>query len=381
MSSADSEFVGKYLESLERRDSRDGATRWVVIVAMAALAWKASEIAPNVDIDLFLEVITLSTSLYFLVGWVFIASPVKRQEVRGLRFIPRHSEGIDAILAIGAFTIGLLTCLGIFFLFDDVSSLSRILVIIPIAVFCLGAVGLLAELRQKYEVKRSLDFGLLPSLFVALIFVTPMLIGLFAIFNARDYLPQLIDSEFRVSFQFASISIALLFLAEKCLLTYKKDAEVKAVRRIWTRNGVGELSDSDALSELRLIIAGARLGEIVTVDLDAFSASIQSSEELESLTAREIDRIEDFPVDGSKVEYGAIKNSLQKRFSDLASLLDKCESDGAAILASIKKLTLGEDLVSEEAELRESISSRLAARRAAHEELRERVRVMAGADA
>lgn len=356
--SNNADFVDRYLEHLQQRDSREGVTKWILLVAVAALLWKLSGFI-FISNWLFVgRIVTLWLLAYYVIEATFIFGS-DTDAANKLRFKLRL--GYRAFSGAGLVAIRVLvTAVGIFAFFPGGPEVFIWLAAGPLLL--LGIALLLAmfgELRQKYDVLRP-SVGINDKSFkivLITLFVIPVLIGGVGNFISSGMLSYFIDPQHLSSMQASGLMVVILLIIEKYAKTLRDDSEIAAVRRIWRRKGIGELSSENAAKELRLIIAGASLSEVTSEDVNDLSQSVIRLEEELRAAENELDRLNK-PIDDLLLR-NALTNSLKKRAAEIFESFAKIESHRDKILGDLKRMLNGNISSNQEVtELEESLKQR-----------------------
>lgn len=371
--SATGDFIDKYLAHLERRDSREGATKWLMLAAMAALLWQLSNILFKSSVADVGRLIASFLALYYVAEalWTIFSKGSETSRLRfRLRTSNKEASGITAV-AIRYILTGSL----VLFFFRDVDG-KWFAALPPMLLGVLFAAFILGRLKKKYDVMKPARSSRITEWVIFLLFVAPTIYGLRQIFNKVAVHALLLDPAKLQSLQAAGLCLAILFLAEKYTKSLRADGEISAVQRIWRRKGIGEISPDDAAKELRLIIAGASLNELISSDVNKFSKKLQALEEQEELAKEEMERYSTLQADsgGDSLIKNALRNSLQKRSVDMSHSLDDIEASCRDIQSEVQRLI--EDSTfsdSETRELESSLNERCAARRASVESIKSNI--------
>lgn len=369
MANKDADFLNQYLESLEKKDSREGASKWLMLAAIGAVLWQLSNVFFGANINLIIEIVGIFLALYF---WVEFCPVILSVEggASALRFLPRHGKGAEAKLIGALFVRWFITGIIFVFFFDGVEKYIRYsIAYMPLFFAAICLYGML-DLRDKYSVQKPYRSSVVSCVLGFLLLLAPMAVGIFLLFQNYDALNVLTNNLNIKSIQSAGLIVVLLILLEKYARMLRVDGEISAVRRIWRRRGIGELSHEDAENELRLIVAGAGLSEVISQEVSALSEQLQDIERLEGSSKQELIRF--FEKDGSEdsVTKSALKNSLEKRIVDMNQALSKMDDQCAEILTGIKKLISDETWSNPEArDLKNSLEERVKMRRSVAEGL------------
>jgi len=353
-----SDFVDKYLEHLQRRDSREGVTKWILLVAVAALFWKLSNLIFASNWLFVGRTVALCLLAYYIIETAFIFG-TNTDVVNRLRFKLRL--GYRVFSGPGLFTARVLaTSICIFAFFKNVSEVYIWLAAGP--PLLLGIAFLFAmfgELRQKYDVlnpsvtksEKSFKVGLVA------IFVVPALVGCVEIFLSSGMPASFIDPQHLSSIQAAGLIVVILLILEKYAKSLRDDSEIAAVRRIWRRKGIGELSAEGAAKELRLIIAGASLSEVTSEDVSELSKNVVALEDEIKTAENQLDRLTK-PIDDSLFK-DAVTDSLAKRASEISRSFASIQARREEILKDLKRMVHGDIILNPEVkELEDSLNQR-----------------------
>ena len=361
------DFVDKYLAHLVQRDSREGTTKWLMMAAMAALLWQLSNVFFSSNFQRVGQLVGSFLALYFVVeflGLVFSGSG----ETTRLRFRPKTGYKDASFITVIAARYVLTGVMFVFF-FQEVPA--RWAVAAP--TLFVGAVFLaltIGRLRQKYHVLKPAKKEVFAPILGMALFVLPVVIGLYHIFSATKIASLLLDPSNLKSIQASGLIVVVIFLAEKYAKTLRVDGEVFAVRRIWQRKGIGEISSEDAAKELRLVIAGASLSEVISKDVNAFSQRLQAVDEHEELAKQELERFTSLDGASEPLIKNALRNSLQKRAADISSLLTAIDSRRDEIMAEVRRIIDDDTFAdSETKELEASLDERCKSKRTSAESL------------
>lgn len=336
-----SDFVDKYLEHLQKRDSREGVTKWILLVAVAALLWKLSGLIFSSSWLFVGRTIALCLLAYYIIETAFIFG-TNTDVVNRLRFKLRL--GYRVFSGPGLFTIRILaTSISIFAFFKNVSEVYVWLAAGPLLLLGIAFLfAMFGEIRQKYDVlnpsvtKNERSF----KICVIAIFVIPALVGWAGTFWSSGILASFTDPQHLSSIQAAGLIVVILLILEKYVKSLRDDSEIAAVRRIWRRKGIGELSAEDAAKELRLIIAGASLSEVTSEDVGELSKDVIALEDEIKTAENQLNRLTK-PIDDSLFR-DALADSLTKRASEISESFASIQSRREEILKDLKKMLSGD---------------------------------------
>ncbi len=350
-----SEFLDKYLAHLERRDSREGATKWALVAAIAAVAWQLSNVFKDADTVISFKLLGGILILYYLLERCGELLQSNSNEHISVRFLPREStrqadaKYISAVAARTAIT----AVLFFFYTGKDAMQGRQMYVwmaVIPIAIVALALWAMLAEIAKEYDVRKKMDFGFAFRFVIFIIFVAPVGYGVYGLISEGNVLADLLKKENIKSVQVAGLCFAILFLMERYAKALRVDGEAAAVRRIWRRHGIGEIGDQEAMNRLRLVVVGASLNDVISSEINRFSETQQALDEMCSQAARELDKLKENGKEYDEITKGALLNSLQKRSLDISESLQSVISLRDDLVVKLKKLLSDDELKDSDAQ-------------------------------
>lgn len=344
-----SEFIDKYLAHVERKDSREGATKWVLLAAIAALCWKIIDVVGQVTLPNAWALLALFLVLYWLIEISLVFGTSKQAEHKEPRFFsrdftrPADAKRLASVLTRLALTSGLFAYA---YIDKTVSgSNARValwLVIGPMLLIVVVHFFVLLEIRKKYFVSKKMDSGKGVPLVACIIFVVMPIASILFIDRTEGIFSSAFRNASKVEFQFSVLCCGILFLLEKYTHLLRADGEAAAVRRIWRRLGMAEINDAQAHQELKLIIAGASLSEVVGSDVEAFMRRAEDVQKnIES--ARQELAVLSASTEGQEVVRDAVRHSLQTRLKAVREGIDALHESGEDLIAGAKRMLDGED--------------------------------------
>lgn len=340
-------FLDNYLAHLERKDSREGATKWVLLAAMAAVAWQLSSIQ-NTSLSFVMSLLGVCLVLYYLAERTSELLEANDDEHKEVRFLSRKmTRPAEAKYGVFLCLRYALTALIFFLFFETPEKADRLLVVVPVALVALAHGALLIEMQKEYNIKKPQVFGPSFKVFFGLIFIAPVVTGLYLIFLETQIFSKAIEKSNIGSLQAAGLCFVLIFLVEKYVRTLRVDSEVTAVRKIWRRHGVGEIADDEAMRQLKIIVAGASLSEVTSDDVNAFSVVNQRIENLISKASQELESFKVGLSGYDQITKAAFLNSLEKRKGDINAGVSALKASRDEIVVKLRKL-LSDDKLSDQ---------------------------------
>ena len=372
-----SEFLDRYLAHIERKDSREGVTKWVLVAAMAALAWQLIGVLEGIDLASAWALLSVLLLLCFVVERASELLRFDTSDYQEAKFFargptrPADASYISAVLARSLLTLGL--ALYVFTANFDLVGKIRVpvgMILAPLLIFALALSHLLFEVRQKYLVRKSTEFGLATRVVVLLIFVLSPAIGLYWLNDLSGLVSRTFKQGGTQSYQFSALCLGLMFLAEKYARLLRADGEAAAIRKIWRKLGLNEIDQVQAHQEMKLIVAGASLSEVIRHDVNRF---IVIADEIDALAARTDEELSTL-IEGesSAVVRAALRNSIDARAASVGTKLGELKKSADSLVKQGEKM-LGVHKDDAVQSLKEELEVRVKQASAAHAKLLSRI--------
>ena len=343
------DFLDKYLAYVEKKDARDGATKWVLLAAAAALGWQGLSLYGQVSLPAVFAPLALLLTLYFVADRLPELLRVDSTTHEEARFFSRRpTRPADARYILALFCRYALTIALLFLAYggrenlrDPSYKIAFAMVLAPIVLVAGAYVALLWVIRKEYQVRKKFEPGLWGRISIFTVLVVIPLAGLLCL----DALGH--GSIFRVKYtdvkviQLSILVVGLLFLHEKYVRMLRVDGQAAAVRSVWMKFGLQEISEDDAMREMQLLVAGASLNEVIGSDVKSFLALADEVSKLGSLARKEFESVPDNLEEPSLVR-GAIENSVSNRLAQAEAAFERLTQVRDELVEKCRKMMLGQ---------------------------------------
>jgi len=326
-------FLRDYLDLAIKKNSRKGATHWALTGAIAAIAWYVLTNIHSSDtynvwrIASFLAPCALLLSFFVEISRWGISH--KRNSYRILRL--GATAGINRQQSLFLFTFWGAVLVSYCYFYRDVRLISLIGGALFPFLFCAaGFVNFIDNIGKEFAVESAGVESTGVLIFLTLLVLASVVCLSFVFVESSS---SLLNAS-HIEWQLALAIVVCAGLAFQLINEGKDDLKFTAIESIWIEYSIGEIGADEAKANLRQIIHGARIDEV----LGTYIAKYQGAYAKAAAVAESIRRLdaavqtEGVPLSKQLLELS--RSALPGLRNQLGSEVQSCE----AVLAEIKRM-------------------------------------------